>query len=49
MGNDFQVIGSKFRAILFSPEARQSLKLFTPGEHRDQVFVTGTAAVAIHC
>lgn len=29
MGNDFQVIGSKLRAVLFPPKAGQSIKPFT--------------------
>lgn len=42
MGNDFQVIGSKFRAVLFPPGAAQSIKPFTGQQCREEaVFVTG--------
>lgn len=42
MGNDLQVIGSKFSAVLFPPGAAQSIKLFTGQWCREEaMFVTG--------
>lgn len=35
-GNDFQVIGSKFRAVLFPPRAGQSIKPFTGQQCREE-------------
>lgn len=42
MGNVFQVIGSKFRAVLFPPESQQSIKPFIHQQKREwKVFAMG--------
>lgn len=49
MGNVFQVIGSKLRAVLFPPKSEQSIKAFIHQQEWEwKVFVMGNAA-AIHC